>query len=29
LDGTERVRDAAAKDGAMLVCFYLNGDWHI
>ena len=26
LDGTERVRDAAAKDGAMLVCFYLNGD---
>ena len=29
LDGTERVRDAAAKDGAMLVCFYLNGDQHI
>jgi phototropin len=23
LDGTERVPDAAAKDGAMLVCSYL------
>lgn len=29
LDGTERVREAAAKDGAILVCFYLNGDQHI
>jgi PAS domain S-box-containing protein len=24
LDGTERVRDAAAKDGAMLVCAYFT-----
>jgi hypothetical protein len=26
LDGTERVRDAAAKDGAILVCIYFTED---
>ena len=29
LDGTERVRDAAAKDGAMLVCAYFTKNLHV
>jgi len=29
LDGTERVQNAAAKDGAMLVCAYFTKNLHV